>query len=141
MIRTPVPSRPDTPSAYYAAQFLGGFFLLAKNNSWHVIRSYLHLGLHLLIPAIIAAIFFREKFVRAWVTMSATMLVDVDHLLANPVYDPARCSIGFHPMHQYPAIAAYGILLIWPKLRLVAIGLLTHMALDGADCVWMQFEN
>ena len=94
MIRTLVPSRPDTPFAYYAAQFLGGFFILAKNHNWHVIRSYLHLGLHFLVPAIISAIFFREKFVRAWVTMSATMMVDVDHLLADPVYDPTRCSIG-----------------------------------------------
>ncbi len=85
-----------------------------------MIRSYLHLGFHVLVPATIAAIFFREKFLRAWITMTATMLVDLDHLLADPVYDPGRCSIGFHPLHQYPAIAAYGILLIWPKLRLVA---------------------
>ena len=106
-----------------------------------MIRSYIHLGLHLLVPAIIAAIFFREKFLRVWITMSATMLVDLDHLLADPVYDPGRCSIGFHPLHQYPAIAAYGILLIWPKLRIVAIGLLTHVALDSVDCVCMQYEN
>ena len=106
-----------------------------------MIRSQLHLALHFVTPAIIAAIFFREKFLAAWITMTATMLVDLDHLLANPVYDPGRCSIGFHPLHQYPAITAYGILLIWPKLRLVAIGLLTHMVLDGVDCVWMQYEN
>jgi hypothetical protein len=104
-------------------------------------RSYLHLGLHVLVPATIAAVFFRQKFFRAWITMTATILVDVDHLLANPVYDPWRCSIGFHPLHQYPAITAYGLLLIWPRLRLVAIGLLTHMVLDGLDCVWMRYEN
>jgi len=104
-------------------------------------RSYLHLGLHVLIPAAIAAIFFSQQFLRAWITMTATMLVDVDHLLADPVYDPWRCSIGFHPLHQYPAIASYGLLLVWPKLRLVAIGLLTHMFLDGLDCAWMQYEN
>ncbi|MEE8343713.1 MAG: DUF6122 family protein [Woeseiaceae bacterium] len=104
-------------------------------------RSYLHLGLHLLVPAAVAAIFFRQKFLSAWITMIATMLVDLDHLLADPVYDAGRCSIGFHPLHQYPAIAAYGILLVWPRLRLVAIGLLTHMALDGVDCVWMHYEN
>jgi hypothetical protein len=106
-----------------------------------MIRSYLHLALHLFVPAIIAAIFFREKFLAAWITMTASMLVDLDHLLADPVYDPGRCSIGFHPLHQYPAITAYGILLIWQKLRVVAIGLLTHMVLDGVDCVWMQYEN
>lgn len=106
-----------------------------------MIRGYLHLGLHFLAPALIAAIFYREKFLRAWLTMMVSMLVDIDHVLANPVYDPGRCSIGFHPLHQYPAIAAYGMLLIWPKLRLIAIGLLTHMVLDGLDCFWMQYEN
>ena len=34
--------------------------------------------------------------------MMATMLVDLDHLFADPIYDPDRCSIGFHPLHQYP---------------------------------------
>ena len=72
--------------------------------------------------------------------MCATMLVDIDHFLADPVYDPSRCSIGFHPLHQYPAIAAYGIAAIWSRLRLLAIGLLTHMALDALDCIWMQYD-
>ena len=104
-------------------------------------RSNIHLALHFLIPAAIAAIFFRQNFLRAWLWLIATMLIDVDHLLTDPVYDPLRCSIGFHPLHQYPAIAAYGLLFIWPRLRLIAIGILTHMFLDGLDCVWMQYEN
>ena len=70
----------------------------------------------------------------------ATMIVDVDHLLADPIYDPGRCSIGFHPLHQYPVIGLYAVLAAWPKLRLVGIGLLIHMALDGVDCVWMRYE-
>jgi hypothetical protein len=106
-----------------------------------MLRNYLHVGLHVVVPAAIAAIFFRRKFFAAWVTMLSTILVDLDHLLAEPVYDPWRCSIGLHPLHQYPAIIAYGLLLIWPKLRLVGIGLLTHMFLDSVDCVWMQYEN
>ncbi|NBD95367.1 MAG: hypothetical protein GVY11_02690 [Gammaproteobacteria bacterium] len=79
------------------------------------------------------------------------MLVDLDHLLADPVYDPARCSIGFHPMHTIPAIAFYGILfalpLVWRPgnlrqgwrrtsrvLHLAGLGLLIHMLLDWIDC-------
>ncbi len=73
--------------------------------------------------------------------MVATMIVDVDHLLADPVYDPGRCSIGFHPLHQYPAIAAYTVVAFWPRLRLLGLGLIIHMALDGVDCVWMQYEH
>ena len=34
-------------------------------------------------------------------------VVDLDHLLAEPVYDAARCSIGFHPLHTWPAMIAY----------------------------------
>jgi hypothetical protein len=106
-----------------------------------MIRPAVHLLLHLLIPAAVAGVFFRKNFLGAWITMVATMLVDLDHLFADPVYDPGRCSIGFHPLHQYPAIAAYAVIAAWPKLRLLGIGLLIHMMLDGVDCVWMQYEG
>ncbi len=66
--------------------------------------------------------------------MIATMAVDLDHLLANPIYDPNRCSIGFHPLHSYIAIGVYLLLLIFPRIRIIAIGLLIHMALDYLDC-------
>jgi hypothetical protein len=102
-----------------------------------MIRPYLHLLLHLLVPAAVAGLFFRQQFFKAWAIMCATMLVDLDHLLSDPVYDPGRCSIGTHPLHEMVAIGAYSIALLWPKIRLVAIGLIIHMALDGIDCVWM----
>lgn len=67
--------------------------------------------------------------------MMATMIVDLDHLLAVPVYDPHRCSIGFHPLHSYVAISIYVILLFIPKVRLIGVGLVIHMALDYIDCL------
>lgn len=67
--------------------------------------------------------------------MFATMLVDLDHLLADPIYDPNRCGIGFHALHTYPAIAIYGLFLIPRITRLLAVGLVIHMALDALDCV------
>ena len=66
--------------------------------------------------------------------MIATIIVDLDHLLADPIYDPNRCSIGFHPLHSYLAVGIYIGLLFVPRLRLIAIGLVIHMALDYADC-------
>ncbi len=102
-----------------------------------MIRSNLHLVAHFLVPAAIAAIFFRDRFWRVWLVLCLTMLVDVDHLLADPVYDPGRCSIGFHPLHSYVMIVIYGLATLITPLRLVAIGLLTHMFLDGVDCIWM----
>ena len=62
------------------------------------------------------------------------MLVDLDHLLATPIYSPARCSIGFHPLHQLWLIAVYVALCFVPKTRLVGLGLSIHMALDAIDC-------
>jgi len=69
--------------------------------------------------------------------MIATMLVDLDHLLADPLFDPNRCSIGFHPLHSYYAIVFYVLMLFFPRLRIVAIGLLLHMLTDFQDCLWM----
>jgi hypothetical protein len=63
----------------------------------------------------------------------ATMVVDIDHLWANPIYDPDRCSIGFHLLHQPEFIALYLVLAMIPKMRLIGIGCLVHMALDGIE--------
>lgn len=97
--------------------------------------------LHIAVPAAVAGTFYKQSFVRAWLIMVAMLLIDVDHLIASPVYDPGRCSIGFHPLHQYPAIALYALLAAVPKTRLLGVGLLIHMLLDGLDCVWMSYEN
>ena len=70
----------------------------------------------------------------------ATMLVDLDHLLADPIYAPERCSIGFHPLHTAPAIVAYVLLVGFRRTRIIGAGLLVHMALDLLDCAWMHWE-
>ncbi|MBU0730599.1 MAG: hypothetical protein KKA70_12745 [Proteobacteria bacterium] len=100
-----------------------------------MIRPALHLVLHFLVPGVVAGAFYSKRWVRAWLIMISTMVVDLDHLLASPVYDPDRCGIGFHPLHSFIAITLYSILLFFPKARIVAIGLLIHMALDGIDCL------
>jgi hypothetical protein len=102
-----------------------------------MIRSVAHLLLHFVVPGIAARLFFAERWKRAWLIMGLTMIVDLDHLLATPVFDPNRCSIGFHPLHSYPAIAVYLVLAAVTRTRLAGVGLLIHMALDGIDCLWM----
>ena len=103
-----------------------------------MIRFPLHILAHFLIPGLVARYLYRGNkrayWRKAWLIMAATIIVDLDHLLANPIVDPGRCSIGFHPLHTEPAIALYGCLLLVPKLRLIAAGLLIHMALDASDC-------
>ncbi|WP_233752661.1 DUF6122 family protein [Flavilitoribacter nigricans] len=102
-------------------------------------QTVVHYSLHFLFPGLVAWLFFRRQWKRAWLIMLTTMLVDMDHLLATPLFDPERCSIGFHPLHSYPAIAVYTILLLIPRLRIVAVGLLLHMLTDFQDCCWMNW--
>lgn len=103
----------------------------------------LHMLLHFVLPLLVALTFFRPRWKFAYLIMMATMLVDIDHLLATPIYDPLRCSVGFHPLHRLIPIAIYVLLSFIPKTRLVGIGLVIHMALDSADCMvntgeWMH---
>jgi hypothetical protein len=93
-----------------------------------------HIALHFIVPALLVAVFYRKNWQWAYLIMMATMLVDLDHLLATPIYDPGRCSIGFHPLHKLWFIAVYILLMFFPKSRLVGLGLTVHMALDSIDC-------
>ena len=95
---------------------------------------YLHIALHFAVPAIAALLFFKKNRQRAYLVMVATMLVDIDHLLADPVCDPGRCSIGFHPLHGLVPIILYLSLCFHPKTRYIGLGLMIHMALDSIDC-------
>ncbi len=103
----------------------------------HALRPIVHMVLHLVVPGLAARLFYRENWLRAWMIMTATMLIDLDHLLATPVYDPNRCGIGVHPLHSVAAIGGYALMTLFPKWRLVGIGLLIHMGLDLSDCLWM----
>ncbi len=98
-------------------------------------QQVIHYFLHFIFPGIVAYAFYRPEWIKTYSIFLLTMLVDLDHLLANPVFDPCRCSIGFHPLHSYYAIAIYAILVFIPKTRIIAIGLLMHMATDQLDCL------
>ncbi|GBC61732.1 hypothetical protein DENIS_2694 [Desulfonema ishimotonii] len=104
------------------------------------IRPVVHTVLHFAVPGLVARLGYKKDFFRAWAVMVATMLVDLDHLLADPVFNPDRCSIGFHPLHSVPAIGFYVLMTFVPRsatLRLIGLGLMIHMGLDWTDCVWM----
>lgn len=94
----------------------------------------MHILLHFLIPAIVVGFFFRRDWKSAYPVMASTMLIDIDHLIASPIYDPARCSIGFHPLHGLLPISLYVSLCFFPKTRYIGIGLVIHMVLDSLDC-------
>jgi len=104
------------------------------------LRPYIHIALHFLIPALVARLAYPKRWLTVWIILCATILVDTDHLLANPIYEPNRCSIGFHPLHSYWAIGIYVAFLAHRKTRIIALGLVIHMLLDGIDCIWMAYS-
>lgn len=104
------------------------------------LRTFIHYFLHLAFPAFVAIVFFNKpkgKWIKAYVILLLTMLIDLDHLLATPIFDADRCSIGFHFLHSYFAIAIYALLIFFPKTRIFGVGLLMHMATDLLDC-WLM---
>ena len=105
------------------------------------LQTIIHYSLHFLFPAILAWLLFKKDWKMAWMIMIATMLVDIDHLLATPMFDPNRCSIGFHPLHSICAIILYFLMLFIPNkyIKIIAVGLLFHMLTDLQDCLWMGF--
>ena len=106
-----------------------------------IIQTIIHYGLHFVFPLVIAWVFFKEDWKKTYLILLCTMLVDLDHLLATPIFEPGRCSIGFHPLHSYYAIAVYFLLLFQKNkvVRIIAIGLLFHMFTDYQDCRWNDF--
>jgi hypothetical protein len=109
-----------------------------------MLQPLIHYFGHFIAPFLIAWTIWRgaddsRRWMKAALIMLATMLIDLDHLLATPIFDANRCSIGFHPLHTIWAAAFYGLLLLVPRwwVRAVAIGCLWHLVTDGGDCLMM----
>jgi len=101
-------------------------------------QTFIHYFLHLGFPFFIAYGFFREDWKKVYLILIATMLVDLDHLVANPIFQANRCSINFHPLHTYYAMIVYVMLLFFRKpFNIIGIGLLFHMLTDFIDCMMM----
>lgn len=102
------------------------------------LSNFVHYFLHFGFPVFIAWYFFRDDWKRTYLILLATMLVDLDHLLASPIFMASRCSINFHPLHTWPAMLVYSLMLFLPKpYRIIGIGLLFHMFTDFLDCLMM----
>lgn len=100
----------------------------------HFIHYFLHFG----FPFFIAIVFFKKDWKKAYLILIATMLVDIDHLFASPIFEANRCSINFHFLHTYYAMVVYLVLLFFRKpFNIIGIGLLFHMFTDLLDCLLM----
>ena len=101
-------------------------------------RTIIHMTVHFLLPFMIAKTAWKENWLFPFIIMALTIAVDFDHLLADPICDPNRCGLGFHPLHSWLAIVVYLVAIFSSRLRIVVLGLLIHMGLDGIDCLWIR---
>ena len=101
-------------------------------------QIFIHYFLHLGFPLFIAILFFRKDWKKVYLILIATMVVDLDHLFAYPIFQADRCSINFHFLHTYYAMGIYTLLLFFRRpYRIIGIGLLLHMFTDVIDCLIM----
>jgi hypothetical protein len=104
-------------------------------------QTFVHYFLHLGFPLLLALLFFRKDWKKVYLILLATMLVDADHFLADPVFQANRCSIGFHYLHTYYAMIIYFALLFFRKpFNIIGLGLLLHMLTDLIDCLFMYYR-
>ncbi|NNC52118.1 MAG: hypothetical protein HKO08_03650 [Erythrobacter sp.] len=102
-----------------------------------MLQFALHYGAHWLAPFLVVRLLWAENWLRAGLVMLAANLIDLDHLLADPIFDPNRCSIGFHPLHGTIAALVYAAMLLVPRwwVRAFGLGALWHLAVDWGDCM------
>ena len=58
------------------------------------VKVLIHYSFHFIVPLFFAKIFFKDNWKEAFVIMLLTMLIDLDHLVASPIFDANRCKIG-----------------------------------------------
>lgn len=102
-----------------------------------MLRFLLHYGIHFILPLFIAYFFFKEYRLKAALILLAGIVLDLDHMLAIPIFDSMRCSINFHPLHSYWAIGIYVLLTVLNKTRIWGIAFLVHMLADAVDCLFI----
>ena len=104
-----------------------------------MLRHFLHYGIHFLAPLTIALLFYKDNRVKVRLILLAGILLDIDHVIASPIFDSNRCSIGFHPLHSYVLIPIYFGLVFWKKTRLLGLALTIHIVADMVDCLFIGF--
>lgn len=99
-------------------------------------QPILHYLLHFGLPLFIAWLFFKKDWKIVFLILIATMLVDLDHIFADPIFQANRCSIHYHPLHSYYVMPFYVALLFLKKpYNIIGLGLVLHMLTDLTDCM------
>jgi hypothetical protein len=79
----------------------------------------------------------KKSLLYLFLVIISTNLIDIDHLLAKPIYDPTRCSINFHPLHSWYTMPIWvmGTLFKNKYIRYFSLAVLLHLWLDWIQCL------
>ncbi len=99
----------------------------------------IHLAADIILAVLILQFLEKTKSEKRFLAVTgilfASNLIDLDHLIANPIYDAARCSINFHPLHSFFMFPIYLAGLYFPKTRILSLGIILHLTLDAINCL------
>lgn len=108
-----------------------------------LLQPTLHYAGHWFVPFAIGWLIWRENWLRAGLLIASANLIDLDHLLADPMFDPNRCSIGFHLLHGWIGAAIYAVMIALRNapwwVRALGVGALWHLAVDYGDCMMQMW--
>jgi hypothetical protein len=82
-------------------------------------QIFTHYFFTLWISIFIAFIFFRKN--GKVFNFIATMLIDLDHLLVEPIFETNRCSINFHLLHVLRYVDLSSLLFFRKPFRIIGI--------------------
>ncbi len=61
-------------------------------------------------------------------------LIDLDHLLSSPIYEPGRCSINNHLLHSYFMFPLY-LIGLFSRYRYFWASISLHLLIDYLGCI------
>jgi Family of unknown function (DUF6122) len=101
-------------------------------------QPVVHYSMHFVVPLFIALLIDKNNYLKIFAILLSTMIMDVDHLFANPIFMANRCSINFHFMHHLYWLPIYISLIFFKgNFRIIGIGLSFHILTDFVDCMFM----
>ncbi|PIU21928.1 MAG: hypothetical protein COT14_03895 [Candidatus Diapherotrites archaeon CG08_land_8_20_14_0_20_30_16] len=105
----------------------------------HLIFDVLLIGFIFVFDKELRNQFLKNKLVLLWLSLVVfgSNIIDIDHLLANPIYDPNRCGINFHPLHSWYFMPVWvlGMLFRNKYIRYFCLAVLLHLWLDYMGCI------
>ncbi|MGB2088610.1 MAG: DUF6122 family protein [Psychroflexus salarius] len=109
-----------------------------------MLQPIIHYSLHFVFIAWFAHQFKRQEFgwFKVYLILLSSMLIDIDHLWATPIFDPNRCSVGFHTFHSEISLGLYILVFLFSKefwLKLLTFGLIFHIITDEIDCLMSTY--